>query len=238
MPDLPCVDNNMLRQIIFSAIAITCGSSYSAFADCPVPLERFGDHPQPPAPIRPPPVDNTYGHFSFGSDIWTDPDTHAYFSWNFIRNDDAQGLAISWDKAGIDQTSAPIAAGHNTCTFNPLAEQSPALDFPHYIDHDAPIIYSSATKEQKAWVYREPDQRNSSKTGEGGNRRPEDWLKHIFSRFATTYVDTVGKNHNIDVTIASAYTSDNLKIQISTITPELTLGIANLPELLWREPAA
>jgi hypothetical protein len=168
-----------------------------------------------------------------------DPDTHSYFSWNFIKNEDnsdPQGLPISWEKARIDQTSAAIAPGHNTCTFNPLTEQSPTLDFTYYMDHNAPIIYSSATKEQKAWVYREPDQdptkRPASENGEPGNKGPEDWLKHIFSRFATTYVDTAGKNHDVDVSITSAYTDNNLTIQISTITPELPIGIVNLPELL------
>jgi hypothetical protein len=100
----------MLHPSILLMIAITCSSICSAFADCPIPLEKFGEHAQPPAPYHPPPVDNTYGHFSFGSDIWIDPDTHSYFAWNFIKNEDAQGLAISWERPGLTrlQRQSPL----------------------------------------------------------------------------------------------------------------------------------
>jgi hypothetical protein len=46
-------DGNMPRSSILVIIAITSGSICGASADCPVPLERFGKHPQPPTPPSP-----------------------------------------------------------------------------------------------------------------------------------------------------------------------------------------
>ena len=72
-------------------IAIACGVMSSTSYSCT--LDAFGNHPQPPAALRPPPVNNTYAHFSFGSDVWTDQKSGDYYAWNFIENDRLPGFS-------------------------------------------------------------------------------------------------------------------------------------------------
>ncbi len=213
-----------------------CGVNASALADCS--LDNFGRHPVPPAVLQPPaPVDNTYGHFSYGSDIDTDRNNGIYYAWNFVRNESDQNLPLRWDKAGINQISAAIAMHGVACNRNPIGAVSEGTDFKDYIDHDAPIIYSSANQEQKAWVYKE---RSVTQAAEPSGSKPskgdsEGWLQHIFSRFSTNYVDRKGEVREISVVIGSSFSEDKLRIEVTTSDPEQMLGLANLPELLGPE---
>jgi hypothetical protein len=182
-------------------------------------------------------VDNTYAHFSYGSDFLTDGDY--YYAWNFIKNNDNQELAVNWEKAGIRQISSPIAPGRLTCQMNPIGDRSDSSNFGLYIDRNAPISYSSANQEQQAWVFAAP--LPAPPTSSGGPSPPTPGgqtpsllpssLKKMFSRFTTSYVDLKGGTRDVDVTIESALSSDGLHIGIVT-NPDLTIGIANLLELL------
>jgi hypothetical protein len=182
-------------------------------------------------------VDNTYAHFSYGSDFLTDGDY--YYAWNFIKNNDNQELAVNWEKAGIRQISSPIAPSGLTCRMNPIGDRSDHSNFGRYIDRDAPILYSSANQEQQAWVFAAP--LATPPTSSGGTSPPPSGgptqsllpssLRKMFSRFTTSYVDLKGGTRDVDVTIESALSCDGLHIGIVT-NPDLTMGIANLSELL------
>ena len=60
-------------------------------------------------------------------------------------------------------------------------------------------------------------------------------MKRIFSRFTTTFADTEGVKHQIDVSIASQINESTLNIAIQTETPNITIGIAKLSELLGED---
>jgi hypothetical protein len=171
-----------------------------------------------------------------------------YYAWNFIRNDDSQKLSVEWDKAGIRQIGPNALAraphGKPACIWYAIADQFEQPDFEHnyqrYIDHDAPIIYSSANKEQKAWAYVAPltapaggvSPPPSNKQNQGSSSISS-IIKNMLSRFSTSYEDASGKTSNIDVTIESSLSSANLYyVDIYTTKPDLIIGIANLPKFL------
>ena len=223
---------------------LVAGDSSAAFAECS--LVEFGHHKQPPSPIRPHPVDNTYAQFSYGPDVWTNPETGGYEAWNFIRNDDKKSLAVDWPKAGLHYNiGGTLLPGQLACNYNSIAEPSDNPDFIKYIDKDAPITYSSSNQEQKAWIYAEPTKEPANESKESGpssggaagpagseaGKKIEGWLKHTFSRFVTT-ADLKGTRYDVDVRIDSAYSQDKLKIDVETFPPNLTVGIAKLYEFL------
>jgi hypothetical protein len=229
---------------LFFAILVA-GNSSATFAECS--LAEFGRHPQPPSPIRPHPVDNTYAQFSYGSDVWTNPQTGGYEAWNFIKNEDTKkSLSIDWPKAELHYNIGnTLLPNQIACNYNSIAGPSDKPDFDKYIDKDAPIKYSSNNQEQKAWVYAEPtNEKKDSGPNSGGDKtgpasseeggKTEGWLKHVFSRFVTT-VDLKGTRYDADISIYSAYSQEKLKIDIKTIPPNLTIGIAKLDEFLGGE---
>jgi hypothetical protein len=231
----------MRPSALFFAILVA-GNSSAAFAECS--LAEFGHHPQPPSPIRPHPVDNPYAQFSYGSDVWTNPETGGYEAWNFLKNENTQrSLAADWPRAGIHYNiGSTLLPGQLACNYNSLAEPSDNPDFNKYIDKNAPITYSSNNQKQEAWVYAEPanDSKDSgpssggAKTGPASSeevKKTEGWLNHIFSRFLTT-VDLKGTRYDVDISIDSAYSQERLKIEVKTSPPNLTIGIAKLDEFL------
>jgi hypothetical protein len=224
--------DNMLRKWTVLVVVVSCSASNCAVAACS--LSDFGNHVHPPETLRPQPVDNTYASFSYGSDVWTDQTNGVYYAWNFIRNNSNRILPVQWDKGGINQVAAPIEVGASSCVSNPIAVVSEHPDLEHYIDHDAPIFYSSATIKQEAWAYVEPVAASSSGASapNEGKKEGEGLLQQIFSKFNTDYVDPKGITHSVDVTIASAFSSASLQIEVRTTTPDLKLGIANLQNLL------
>ena len=236
----------MRPSALFFAILVT-GSSSAAFAECS--LAEFGHHPRPPSPIRPHPVDNTYAQFSYGSDVWTNPQTGGYEAWNFIKNEDTQKtLAVDWPEAGLHYNiGSALLSGQLACNYNSIADPSDNPgDFTKYIDKNAPITYSSNNQEQKAWVYAELaiESKDSGPSSAGEKRSPpagseegkkiEGWLKHIFSRFVTT-VELKGTRYDVDISINSAYSQEKLQIDVKTSPPNLTIGIAKLDEFLGND---
>ena len=232
-----------MRRTALLLTFLVSGSRSAAFAECS--LTEFGHHTQPPSTLRPTPVDNTYAQFSYGSDVWTNPQTGNYEAWNFIKNDDKKkSLAVDWPKADIHYNiGSTLLPNQLACNYNSLAEPSDNPgDFKKYVDKDAPITYSSNNQVQKAWVYAEPtnDDNSGSKSGgdksstppsSGAVRKADGWLRHIFFRFVTA-VDLKGTRYDVDVSIDSAYNQDKLQIQVQTIPSNFTIGIAKLSEFL------
>jgi hypothetical protein len=236
----------MRPSALFLAVLVA-GNISDAFAECS--LTEFGHHPQPPSPIRPHPVDNTYAQFSYGSDVWTNPQTGGYEAWNFIKNEDTQkSLAVDWPKAGIHYNiGSTLLPNQLACNYNSMAEPSDNPDFAEYIDKNAPITYSSNNEEQKAWVYALPTNeskdsgpspggvKDSGPANSDASKKAQGWLKHTFSRFVTAVDLKEGARQDIDIRIASAYDQEKLQIDVETYPPNLTIGIAKLSEFLGQD---
>src|SRR5208282_3819238 len=99
---------------------LVVGGRSATFAECS--LTEFGHHPQPPSPLRPTPVSNSYAQFSYGSDVWTNPQTGGYEAWNFVKNDDTvKSLAVDWPKAGLHYNiGSTLPPNQLACNYNSL----------------------------------------------------------------------------------------------------------------------
>ncbi len=161
-----------MRRTALLLAFLVAESRSAAFAECS--LTEFGHHTQPPSTLRPTPVDNTYAQFSYGSDVWTNPQTGNYEAWNFIKNDDTQkNLAVDWPKAGIHYNiGSTLLPNQLACNYNSLAEPSDNPgDFKTYVDKDTPITYSSNNQVQRAWVYAEPTNESKRSSSSGADTR-------------------------------------------------------------------
>jgi len=224
----------MMRRLLAVSLVLASGQTFAAYADC---TRGFGQNAVPPQVFRPPPIENQYARFSFGSHAFNE--NGEWYSWDFIKNEDTNdGLNAKWDKAYIDLEPAALPPGKAACHNEPLAEESEHPDLGQYVDRDSTITYSSTDQTQKAWLY--VGHKVASDQGTSlplkGNESIKDKFGHfIKSLFSTVYLDSKGMPHDLDVEVSSSYSKERLRISVTTYPPDFVVGFSNMKNLLGSE---
>lgn len=130
--------------------------------------------------------------------------------WNYVLNKHkTKGIGVTWAKAEIGvPVWRPLPPGEAACKFSSADTV--------VVDPDAPIRYGTTDQEQKASVYVAENVRKLGSTD---------------STIVASYTDADGKTVPLHVRVTSFQTPTGIIITLDR-PPGITLGIANLPQVL------
>jgi hypothetical protein len=215
-------ERNVMALCCVAATAIVA-LSFASPAQAKCDLTSFGQHPTPPSPIAPPPVDNQYANFEWGTDAYRDRYDN-WWVWNFIRNGaNALKLPVNWVKGHISASvSNPLPSGFPACYREYLGTEPTT-------DPDAPIIYGVNAQNQNAVVY------VASNGSQASRNATQKDIARADSRIETTYTDENSVIHEVDVALAFYGDPGKFSFAIDNKPSDIFIGISRLVTSLSKE---